>query len=239
MADTQTVDEVIADTYLFATGKGVPPTSGSTKYIKILALLNLFTKEWAREPDTEWNSLRQLFAVAAAVSATDTYALPITIERVSQQESDFVRIYHTDGVKESDYTIVPIQRLYDGGPIVSSAGVSRRNAVGTCALVGSNIVFSRAFTSTDPQFGGSIKVPGSAIPPVLVNGTDVVAVDDPAWLSSRSAAEYVRTDVTRVQLYPSLLDIANDKMNGMKTANESQVEEALETSFSLLGESWS
>lgn len=238
MAYNQTTSQVIADTYLLATGKGVAPDVGSDKYNKILAQMNFFTQEWAGESDTDWRSLRNMFTLGSLVSATDTYALLATIGKVSQTETDYIRIYHTDGVNESDYTIVPIERLYDGGPIVNAAGVTRRNAIGTCSIVGSNLVFSRAFKTTDAQFGGSIKVPGYSIPPALVNGTDPVIVDDPQWLSARCAAEYVRTDVTRVQLYPSLLDIATEKMDQMKVANESQVEEALETSFSLLGESW-
>ena len=53
MAFTQTVDQAIAASYLLATGKAVAPTSGTAKYTKLLALLNMYTQVWAGETGTD------------------------------------------------------------------------------------------------------------------------------------------------------------------------------------------
>ncbi len=234
MARTQTVDQAVSQTYLSATGKTTTLTLGSAKYTKILSLFNIYTQVWANDPETNWSSLRNVFTLASTVSATDTYALPASLGKLSDSEGDFVRIYHTDGVTESDYTIVPIDRLYNDLPTRNNYGIDIIGT-GTCAVVGQNLVFSRAFTSANTQFGGTIKVPGYSIPPTLVSGTDVIRVDDPNWLCFIAAAEYVRTDVTRVGQYPNLIAQATDSMNSMKLINNSQNETAYRGAFRPLG----
>lgn len=234
-----TVDQAVLNTYLFATGKATPPASGTTKYTKILALLNVFTQNWASEIGINWKSLRQPGGFTlTTVTATDTFALPVTIGALSNQEGDFVRIYHTDGVHESDYTIVPIERLYDDGPTLNNWGANTANGIGTCAVVGANLVFPRAFISTDPQFGGTIKAQGYIIPPTLTTGSNTIAVDDPFWVCYMSAAEYVRNDITRVQQYGNLVALANNSMAGMKEANQSQLETVYTGGWSPLGNTW-
>jgi hypothetical protein len=237
MALAMTVTQFVAQTYLLATGKTTALTAGSSKYTKILALGNLFTQQWAQEPGVDWASLRTIFSLGT-VSATDTVALDSDIGKVSSQEGDFVRIAHTDGVSESEYTIVPISKLYGDGPKVSASGVSRRNAVGTCAISGTDLIFSRAFLATDAQFGGTISLPGYATPATLINANDTIAVDNPQWLCYAAAAEYDRNDITRVQLYPSLRDRAKELMAQMKDVNGSQLEEVYTGGWSPLGESW-
>lgn len=236
---TETVDQLVASAYLFATGKTTTLTFGSSKYVKILNLMNFFTQRWAKEADTNWASLRAIFTLASVVSATDTYPLPATIGVISNQEGDFVRIYHTDGINESDYTIVSAERLYNDAHTLNNGGINLRNAVGTCAQVGSSLIFSTPFTATSPQFGGTIKVPGFSIPPTLIAASDVVVIDDPQWLALRCAAEYVRTDITRAQLYPSLIDQANEAMDAMKNFNDSQRETVYTGSWSPPGDHWS
>ena len=238
MAFTQTVDQAIAASYLLATGKAVAPTSGTAKYTKLLALLNMYTQVWAGETGTDWKSLYSLFTVSGTVTATDTFAIPATVGKVSRSEGDFVRINHTDGTTQSTYTIVPIERLYNDGSTISTPGGSTQNSTGTCAISGSNIIFPTAFKTTDAQYGGTIKIPGYSIPATLTTGTDVITVDDPFWLCFRVAAEYIRNDVTRVQLYGSLIDQANDAMTGMKEDNESQSETVYSGGYRPLGNTW-
>jgi hypothetical protein len=216
-----TVTEAIAATYLLATGKATAPSSGTAKYTKILALLNIFTQNWATEP-VMWASLRSTFTVTspATVTATDTFAIPATVGKISEQEGDYVRINHANGTDQSTYTIVPIERLYDDGPTINNAGGPY------CAVSGSNLIFPVAFTSTSPQFGGTVKIPGYAIPATLTDGADVIQVDDPYWLCYMAAAEYIRNDITRVQQYGNLIAQANNSMNNMINANNSQKETA-------------
>lgn len=216
MAVTKTAAQAINEVYLRATGKVSNFTITDTKGVKILALLNHFQDEWAEE---DWTSMYTLFTLADAVTATDTFALLPAIHHISEQEGDFVRINHTDGVRETPYTVVKITKLYNDGPIVRAGGNLIANAAGTVAQKGQNLIFSRAFVATDPQFGGSIKVPGYAKPATLSANTDVLSVDNPKWLIARVAAEYVRNDVTRVQLYDSLLGEAGQEWDKMKAAN--------------------
>lgn len=223
---TMTLDTFVQNTYLIATGKITPPVSGTNKYSKITALGNLFTQEWAGEPGVDWNSQRSIFTVSGTVGNTDTFTLPSTMGDISRQEGDFVRIITADGLHEYEYTIVPPSRLYASGPKLNSFSRGGRINDGDCAKIGTNLVFDRKFVSTDPQYGGTITVPGFIIPPTLVNGADVVSVDNPLWLVYRTAAEYIRSDITRVQLYGSLTDLAAAAMEVMKEQNESQRESA-------------
>ena len=215
------VTDAITTTYLFATGKITPPSSGTAKYNKILALLNLFTQNWASESGVDWKSLRTVFTFGATVSAIDTYVLPTTIGKLSKTEGDFVRILHTDGTTESDYTIIPIERLYDDDQKLNNAGGN------FCAVSGTNLIFKAAFTATSAQFGGTITIAGYAIPATLTTGTDVISVDDPYWLCFMAAAEYIRTDLTRQAQYPNLIAQANNVMEGMKSDNNTQREKAI------------
>lgn len=224
------VTDAIANTYLLATGKTTTLTAGTTKYTKILALLNMFTQQWAGEVGVDWKSQRLVATVTGTVTATDTFAIPTTLSKVSKTKGDFVRIIHTDGV-ESDYSIVPIERLYNESS-KAQGGTGNRVAVS-----GSNLIFDVAFTASSPQFGGTIYVPGYKIPATLDDGADTIEVDDPYWLCFMAAAEYVRNDITRVQQYPNLIAQANNAMEGMKNENNSQVESVTAT-WSPLGSTW-
>lgn len=216
MAVSKTVNQAINDVYLRATGKAASLTVADTKGIKILALLNHFMEEWAEE---DWTSMANTFTLAGTITATDTFALLPTIHHISEQEGDFVRIYHANGTAESDYTVVKISKLYNDGPIRGAGGQIAPNSSGTVAQKGQNLIFSKAFTATNPQFGGTIRVPGFSIPTTLVLGTDVLQVDNPKWLVTRVAAEYVRNDVTRVQLFDSIMEEAKDEWAKMVKAN--------------------
>lgn len=216
---SMTVTEAVARTYLLATGKTSALAEGSTKYEKILSLFNLFTESWAGEAGVDWKSLRLTANVTGTVTATDTFAIPTTLAKVSQTRGDFVRIVHAGGTVESDYTVVPIERLYDDGSKLQGAGGFR------VAVSGANLVFDTAFTATSPQFGGTIQVPGYKVPAELDAGADELEVDDPNWLCFITAAEYVRNDITRVQQYGNLVAQANNAMEGMVQDNNSQTEQ--------------
>lgn len=215
MASTMTTAQFIASSYLIATGKTTALTSGSTKYNKLLALGNYFQKIWAGEPGTDWESLRTTFTLASTVSATDTYALPATVGKITSQEGDYVRI--TTATMEYVYDIVPSTRLYDSELKLNHFDNNR------VAVVGTSLVFARTFKTTDPQYGGTITVPGYSIPADLVDPGNV-HVDDPNWLVQMSAAEFVRTDITRRDQYPNLVAMANETMASMKDQNGAQIE---------------
>lgn len=229
---SMTVADAITQSYLLATGKPTAPASGTNKYNRLLGLLNIFTRSWAGETGVDWQSLRITSNVTGTVTATNTFALPTTIAKVSKTLEDPIRILHADGQTESQYTIVPAQKLYKNGTRVNGASGQ------TVAIIGDNLVFDTAFTATSPQFGGTIQVPGYKFPATLSAAGDLIEVDDPDWLCFMTAAEYVRNDTTRVQQYGNLVALANNAMEGMKEANNAQFEQVT-AEWTPLGATWS
>lgn len=220
-----TAAQFVSDVFLKATGKQPTFVSGSTKWLKILAIGNQYIRSWAREPGVDWHSLYTPDFPEATVTATDTFALDNTVKNLSRQEGDYVRIVHTDDTW-TDYSIVDAPRLKDF------------DTGNYCAQVGRNLVFNRAFTADDPQFGGDIFVPCYLYPEEISLDADVVPVDDPMWLVLISAAEYVRNDITRQNQYGNLIAEANQSMTRMKEDNESQVDD-IYMPWSPLGQTWS
>ncbi len=232
-----TLDQAIQRTYLLATGKTTTLSSGSTKYEKIKALLNLYKDVWADESGIQWKSLRAV-ATIGTVTATDTFVLTgVEVDKISNQEEDYVRINHVDGVSQSLYTITPIEKLYRGGQSVNPIGGGLGSAQGLCAVAGTSLIFNYPFTASSVQIGGSIKVPHYPTPADMSGGTDVVAVDDPNWICFMAAAEYVRNDITRQNQYGNLIAQATNSMIAMKERNMAQ-EDSVDDSWSPLGVTW-
>jgi hypothetical protein len=232
-----TVQQAVNLTILKATGKATILDPTTAKYQKVLALLNNYTDEWADEAGTDWQSLRQVFTLGT-IAATDTYDLDSTINEVSSQEGDYVRVTHVGGTQQSLYTIVPPQRLYDAGTTLNNYGAQELYANGTCAVVGNQIIFSRPFLISDPQYGGTITVAGYIETNTLTKQNDLIQVDIPRWLCVRSAAEYIRTDVTRQQQVPNLISEANEIMKQMKDLNETQSEYVFRGSWRPAGDTF-
>ena len=236
-----TIAEFVSDTYLKSTGKTTALTTGS-KYNRIIALGDYYQRRWAREPGTDWNSLYNPLYQIGNVSATDTYDIdPSTVRKVSDREGDVVRIVWSDGVGYTDYDVVAANALKD-----YYAGVNKESAMGNyCARIGNDIVFNKKFTSSSQEYGGKIYVPVYIYPEAITSDNtdeDEVQVDDPDWLVTRVAAEYVRNDITRRSRYPELLQEANEILARMKDDNEGQIDRVNTpwTPFSGLGDStWS
>lgn len=216
-----TVQEAINATYLKATGKSTSLTSGS-HYTKILALLDFYQRAWAREPGVDWNSLYDPAFSLGTVTATDAFDLDTsTIRKLSDREGDVVRIMWDDGTGYTDYTIVDHRVLKD-----YYAGQNKESSFGNyCARIGSQLVFNNKFSTSDNEYGGEIQVPCYLYPDAISSSTlsDDVQVNDPDWLVTRCAAEYVRTDITRQGQYGNLLAEANEKMGRMKDDENAQI----------------
>lgn len=210
--------EFIQRAHFRATGKPTAPTSGSKKYNQLVLAGQIYTEQWQDEVGTDWASLYD-FRNSGTISATDTFPLDDEIRKVSQQEGDVVRVLHTDGVTETEYELVPIARLRE----------NRYNKV--VAVNGRNLMFSSAFVSTDPEFGGTIIVPsyGYAEFPTADGGE--IEVDDPNWLVTICAAEFVRNDITRKAEYPNLAGEAAVLMQKMKENNGTGVDEIYRPNF--------
>lgn len=211
-----TLTDFIAKAYLIATGEVTTLSSTDDDYKKLLSIANTNQHDWATEPGVDWSSLYDPSVEIGTVSATDTFDLDDSIRVISQKEGDFVRIVDSsDSTKYYDYQTVEPNQL------------KRFDTGNYCARIGSTLKFNRAFTSDDPEFGGTITVPAYTTPDDLVNATDDVAVDDPNWLVYMTAAEYVRSDIVLRDQYPNLVAKASAAMDAMKEANGAQIETIL------------
>jgi hypothetical protein len=218
-----TITEAVTAVYLKAVGKATAPTSGTSKYDRIIGLLDFYQRRWGREKGVDWNSLYDPALSIGTVTATDSFDLDTsTVRKLSDREGDVVRIVWSDGVSYTDYDIVSADTLknyYYGPGKTSSKGF-------VCARIGNQLVFNHTFTTDDAQYGGDIQVPCYTFPDAITDdspNTDEVQVDDPDWLVLICAAEYVRNDITRRQRYPELLAEANEAMERMRDDNEAQI----------------
>lgn len=216
-----TISQAISAVYLKAVGKTTAPST--SKYAKIVGLLDFYQQQFALEVGVDWNSLYDPNFSLGNITNIDTYDLDTsTIRKLSNREGDTVRIAWTDGVGYTEYDIVNADTLKDyyyGNDKESYTGFY-------CAQIGSSLVFNHVFTSDDSQFGGEILVPIYGFPDTITSDnpdTDEVQVDSPNWLVLRAAAEYVRTDLTRQGQYGTILSEANEAMQRQIDDNEGQI----------------
>lgn len=197
--------------YTLATGKTSLPSLNSTKYNRLYSLCKKFHRDWCYEKGTDWNSLSDTIS-AGNVTATDTFDLDADTKviRLSQREDDYVQVTTTDNT--INFIVKNASRLSQG---------TSKNYV---SKVGQSIRFSRAFTSTDQEFGGAITVPAYLELEEITSVNDDVMIDNPAWLPVIVAAQYVLSDAQLSYQYPDLIEQANDLMDGMKLDNEPQNE---------------
>lgn len=210
--------EFIQRAHFRGTSKPTAPTVGSKKYNQLVLSGQIFTDSFNNEPYTDWPSQYDFRSLTALVTATDTFALDDAINKVSQQEGDYVRIVHTDD-NETEYEVISADRLYE----------NRYNYV--VAVVGRNLMFPRAFTADDPQFGGTIIVPSYGKATFPDSDAGDIEVDDPNWLVLMAAAELIRNDITRKSEYPNLLGEAKVLMDKMKENAGARVDEIYRPNF--------
>jgi len=199
--------EFVQRAYLRATNKPTAPSSGTKKYNQLIGYGEYLVENWLTERGTEWESTFDYRSFSGTVGASDTFAFPTAIRKISTQEGNYVRILHSDGETETEYELVPASRLYE------------YRYANVCAVVGRSLMFPQAFTATDAQFGGTIVAPSYGFVTFPDNDDDDIAVDDPNWLVVMAAAEFVRNDITRQQQYPNLIAEANTLMAKMKENN--------------------
>jgi hypothetical protein len=203
-----TTDEFVAATILKATGELSTVSFGDSDYRKCVQLGNINIDKWAKE--TDWNSLYDPGFDCGSITATDTFDLDDTIRAISSEPGDYVQIVKTDG-NVVNYQTVPANEL------------KRYSSGNYCARVSETLVFNKAFTSDDAEYGGTLKVPAYLYAEHLVGKNDDVPVDDPNWLVAMTAADWTQTDLTLAQNRNDFLAEANDLMVAMQRNNSAQV----------------
>lgn len=204
----RTADWVVGKAFLHANRKATMPTG--TKYNALLAIVDSIQKLWEQEPDTEWGSLYSLETLTPVVSATDTYALPDTVNYLSRRQGEYVLV--TDGTNTERYKIISPNQLYE---YRDSKAVAK---------IGRNLKFSSEFDADSTLIGYNIKVPAITFCDDIDLGTDLVEVDDPMWLAYMSAEEFIRQDVVKRNTKNDLLELAGQVMAKMKQNNAGSLE---------------
>ncbi len=216
------VSELLPKAHLVATGKVNKLVSNDKNWTKLLQISNILLQTWATEPSADWQSLYEDIDIGT-ITATDTFDLDSTIQRVSNKPGDFIKIVKGDQTFKFD--LVPASEL-------------SRSGDQACSRYGSAIKFNKTFKSTDSEFGGALLIPSYTYPATLTSGNQRVPMDDPNWLVFMVAAEWVRNDLTLAQNYPNLIALANNTMSGMKIANMSQSSQAFRVPVMRNVRSW-
>lgn len=209
-----TRQEAIEDSYTYATGKVVDIASIPPAKKDLLTRLAIkFYRQWQTEPGMEWDSLYQVVG-GGTVSATDTFALDTDINFIAiqdQHELNRVRVLHSDSTNYTEYDLVKPGELFQA---------RGRKAVAFTRPSGeASVQFSRAFTSDDPEYGGTIQVPAIIKLDDINADTDDILIDDPEWLPWRMAAQYAYSFTSLRSMYDDLLAAANERMQGMQGRN--------------------
>ena len=84
-----------------------------------------------------------------------------------------------------------------------------------CAKLGQNLVFNNRFAEDDPCYGGKLFAPVYTTLEELESADDDVLVDNPEWLVTMTAAEYIRNDIVKQNQYGNLIAEANNLMTAM------------------------
>lgn len=218
-----TIQEVIQDAFLIGKAKATTLSTTSTQYIKFLALANMLQRKLIREPGVQWDWTYDRVSLGNITS--DRVTLDDTIYAVHRDEKDPVIITTANSTQETYWQYV------------APGEFKRYRTPGTCTVIGTDLIFSNTFTTTSPQYNGSVTVPAHVKPDDFTQPTDEVTIPDPEWLATMIAAESARNSVTKQNQYGNLIADANNLLDGMKERNSGAVSQ-LELYPTVLGETF-
>jgi hypothetical protein len=196
--------------YYLATGKTTIPATGTAKRSLLDALAIKFYRDWQTETGVEWESLSMDVSAGTATNGNDTYTLVDPINFISKDENNYVLI------NDVKFKVVSVRQL---------SRYSTSYAVAHTVTAGVHKVkFSQAFVTGDYFVGNEILVPCIVKLTDLDDDAAEVYIDQPEWLGERIGAQYAYSFKSLRDMYPDLLDLANDRMESMKSANTTGTE---------------
>lgn len=197
-----TLQELINAVMLKATGKPTILPQSNTKWEKIRGIANYYQNAWLHEPGQHWNSRYERARQIGTISTSDEYELSDDIDTVSTAKGDDVYVLTNAGEKK------PFQLVdYDD---------LRNYPTGNyCAKLGQKLIFNTRFADDDPCYGGKLFVPVYTNIEDLEGADDDISVDNPEWLVTICAAEYIRNDIVKQNQYGNLIAEANNLMTSM------------------------
>lgn len=199
-----TLADLVSDSYLAYRGKlANVPAAGTEKYNRIVRIANRKQREWALDANVDWPSLYDYRQLGTVSTGVQEYDLDDDVIRVS----DYVTLTDSSNNNKRIEVIKP-QTITE--------------YVAGCYVHGTNpkqLTFLTPITAA--LSGRSLYVPCFAMPPDLVNPTDVVTADNPEWLIYAIAAELARNDYSKVDQFGNLNGIAMNLYSQMVTEAES------------------
>lgn len=203
-----TLQELIDAVILKATGKATALDQNNAKWQKIRGIANYYQNAWLNEPGQTWNSRYERARQIGTISNNDEYPLDDDITEISTSKGDNVYVLTKDN-RKVEFQLVSYDDL-------------KNYPVGNfCAKIGQTLVFNGRFVEDDPCFGGKLFVPVYTSIEDLEYPSDDISVDDPWWLVTIVAAEYIRNDIVKQNQYGNLMAEANNLMTGMIQRNRS------------------
>lgn len=204
-----TLQEVINAVILKATGKPTILDPTNTKWEKIRCIANYYQSAWLNEPavgNGRWNSLYERNRALGTISTKQEYDLDDDISEVSASNGDDIYILTNDGrkVKFSLVAYNDLQNFPNGNYV---------------AKIGNQLVFNKPFAEDSDLIGGRLFVPCYHTIEDLEDADDETVVDNPYWLVTICAAEYIRNDIVKQNQYGNLIAEANNLMTNMIRAN--------------------
>lgn len=204
--------EFVKAVILKATGKPSELSTSDVKYKKIIGIGNYYIDAWQNEPGVDWQSLYDPAFKIGDIGLSDMYEIDLlVIRKISDTPGDFILIKTLNE-----------NRAYK---TVTGNQLKRYKSGNYCAQIGNKLYFNRKFTSDDAEYGGDILVPIYTHAKKLTDATSEIPVDNPLWLVTISAAEFVRNDTTKQNQYPNLINEANQLMQRMIDDNGAQISE--------------
>ena len=197
-----TLQELINAVMLKATGKPTILASNNTKWLKIRGIANYYQNAWLNEPGQHWNSRYERARQIGTISNSDEYELDDDIAEISTAKGDNVYVLTNGGSK------IPFQ-------LVNYDDLKNYPTGNYCAKLGQSLVFNTRFVDDDPCYGGKLYAPVYTTIEDLESADDDVAVDNPEWLVTMVAAEYIRNDIVKQNQYGNLVAEANNLMASM------------------------
>lgn len=197
--------DAITTGFFLATAKTTLPPVGDPKRLLLTSLAVKFYRDWQTETGVEWESLSRIVSAGTASVTQVQYDLTEEINYISKDKNNHVRI------NDQLFRVVTVAQL---------TRYSATDAVAHVVEDGQHSLrFSRPFTVGSPLISKAISVPAVIKLEDITSDSSEVLIDQPEWLGERVGAQYAFSFKSTRDMYDDLLSMANDRMNSMKTNN--------------------
>lgn len=187
---------------------------GQTYIAQIIDWTNMFLDELETtvEPDTTnlvnwWFARQNSYPLGTAITGAASIVMPAAVDRLLTEEQRYVQIQQ-DGTTVSNWAVVHPKDI---------SSRSDRVIEDMCAVVGTNIVFSRAFKDTE-QNGSIVGDVVTSLPRLTATNVKLLSIVKPKQLLILGVAKNATLpDIVQGGLSPSYTQKFTDLMQGAIT----------------------